>query len=76
MRIRDMVSIVMPTYNAENHIVSSIESVLTQSYENWELIVIDDNSSDNTIDIVKDYALKERRIKIITLKKKCWSSNC
>lgn len=50
-----LVSIISPTYNCGHFISETINSVLSQSYENWEMIIIDDNSSDNTPDIVKQY---------------------
>ncbi|EPT9294288.1 glycosyltransferase family 2 protein [Vibrio parahaemolyticus] len=50
-----LISIVMPAFNAEKTIKASIESVLNQSYENWELIICDDGSSDGTLDIVGNF---------------------
>lgn len=47
-----LVSIVMPAYNSENTILQSIKSVLSQSYDHWELLIIDDASNDKTVDIV------------------------
>jgi len=56
------VSIIMPAYNAEKYIGEGIASVINQSYKNWELIVIDDGSTDNTAIIVKQLADTEKRI--------------
>ncbi len=53
--MNDMVSIIMPSYNTANCISESIESVIAQTYTNWELIVVDDCSTDNTDDMVKPY---------------------
>ncbi len=50
----------MPAYNAELFIQKAIESVLAQSYTNWELIVVNDGSTDTTADIVKSYVHLER----------------
>ncbi|ENP0848336.1 glycosyltransferase family 2 protein [Vibrio parahaemolyticus] len=50
------VSIVMPSYNSANTIIESIESILAQTYKNWELIIVDDCSSDNTWDILSEYS--------------------
>ena len=61
-----MVSIIMAAYNAEKTIESSIKSVLNQSYPNWELIVINDRSSDNTSLLLNNLAQEDNRIKIIT----------
>lgn len=51
----DLVSIIMPTYNNAEYICASVNSVLNQSYENWELIIIDDCSNDGTEDILNDF---------------------
>ena len=58
-----LVSIIMPLYNAEKYISSAIESILHQTYFNFELIIIDDGSSDGSADICKSYALKDHRIR-------------
>ena len=58
----DLVSIVMPSYNTAEYIAESIDSVLNQSYTNWELIIVDDASTDNTDFVVEPY-LKDKRIK-------------
>lgn len=64
----EMVSIIMPVYNGERYIGTSIESVLSQTYLNWELLIINDNSNDKTKQIVKGYQKKDSRIKIYNLK--------
>ena len=58
-----LVSIVMPSYNTEKYIVDSIDSVLKQTYTNWELIIVDDCSTDNTEKVVASY--NDERIKFI-----------
>lgn len=55
-----LVSIIMPSYNTAKYISYSIESVLNQTYKNWELIIIDDCSTDNTDEIIKKYNSEER----------------
>lgn len=65
--IDGLVSIIMPAYNAEKYISESIESVLAQTYKNWELIVVDDCSKDGTIDVIKQYQMLDNRIKVISL---------
>lgn len=57
-----MVSIIMPAYNAEKYIEQAIQSVLQQTYTDWELIVIDDGSSDNTVTILSKLAELDSRI--------------
>lgn len=52
----DLVSIVMPSYNTAQYIGDSIRSVLAQTYENWELLIVDDRSTDNTREIVAGFA--------------------
>ena len=58
--MNDLVSIVMPSYNTGCFIKETIESVLAQSYPTWELIIVDDCSSDNTDDIVRQYLFDGR----------------
>ena len=59
----DLVSIIMPSYNTEKYIADSICSVLAQSYTNWELIIVDDASTDNSLKIVNE--LKNNNILIL-----------
>lgn len=61
----DLVSVIMPAYNAEKYIAESIESVIAQTYTNWELIIVDDGSTDNTAKIVSNYVVLDTRIKYI-----------
>lgn len=49
------VTIIMPAYNAEQYIVNAISSIINQTYKNWELIIIDDKSTDKTINIIRKY---------------------
>ena len=58
------VSIIMPSYNTGRFISETIESVLAQSYSDWELIIVDDCSNDNTDDVVSQY-LTDKRIRYI-----------
>lgn len=59
----ELVSIIMPTYNSADHVEESIKSILAQTYQNWELIITDDNSSDDTRLILQRYATEHKRIK-------------
>ena len=58
-------SIIMPAHNSAETIETSIESIQSQDYESWELIVINDHSEDDTKGVVKDIAKKDKRIKHI-----------
>lgn len=64
----DLVSIIMPAYNASKFIESVIDSILSQTFLNWELLITDDCSLDNTFDILSEYSSKDERIKIFRLK--------
>lgn len=59
------VSIIMPAFNSENTIVKSIESILSQNFKNFELIVVDDGSTDSTFKIVSDFASVHDNINVI-----------
>ncbi|MFH6961036.1 glycosyltransferase family 2 protein [Flavobacterium plurextorum] len=63
----DLVSILTPTFNAEKFIRATIESVQKQTYENWEMILVDDASTDQTAKIIADFAQNESRIKLYQL---------
>jgi hypothetical protein len=64
-----LVSIITPSYNSASFIKESINSVLSQTYENWEMIIVDDASKDNTTEIIEEYIKKDSRIKLIRLEK-------
>lgn len=66
--IDDVVSIITPAYNAAAYIAETIESVFNQTYINWEMLIVNDCSKDNTSEIVQSYAAKDKRIKLINLK--------
>lgn len=61
----DLVSVIIPTFNVADYIGETIQSVLDQTYKNFEIIIIDDCSTDNTCDIVNTYAEKDSRVKCI-----------
>lgn len=65
MTAQILVSIIIPTYNRAEFLPRSINSVINQTYKNWELIIVDDRSTDNTLQLVKKYAEKDKRIKYI-----------
>ncbi|EAL0983265.1 glycosyltransferase family 2 protein, partial [Campylobacter jejuni] len=59
------ISIILPTFNVEKYIAKALESCINQSFKDIEIIVVDDCGSDKSIDIAKEYAKKDERIKII-----------
>lgn len=61
----NLVSIIMPAYNAEKYIAASIRSVIAQTYSEWELIVVDDGSTDSTATVVQEFVSRDSRIKYI-----------
>lgn len=63
MDVTPLISIIIPLYNAEKYIPETIQSVLNQTYKNWELIIVDDGSTDNSANIVKSYIDEDTRIK-------------
>ena len=58
-----LISCIIPTFNRRQLLKEAIESVLNQTYDNWELIIIDDQSTDNTKEMVESYIKKDKRIK-------------
>ncbi|MDE6860124.1 MAG: glycosyltransferase [Duncaniella sp.] len=64
-----LVSIITPSYNCAKFIGETIESILAQTYTNWELLITDDCSSDNSYGIISEYAKKDNRIKLFSLEK-------
>lgn len=64
--MKPLISIILPTYNGERFISQSIESCIKQTFKDWELIIVNDCSSDATLDIVLRYAMQDSRIKVIS----------
>lgn len=60
-----LISVIIPVYNAEEYIARALESVLNQTYEKLDIIVVDDGSDDNSLDICKRYAACDKRIKLL-----------
>lgn len=60
-----MISIIIPVYNVEKYLERCLDSVLNQSYKNLEIILINDGSTDSSLDICLKYAKKDNRIKLI-----------
>ena len=68
-RMKDLVSIITPAYNCSFFVGETIRSVLSQTYDNWEMIIVDDASTDNTLEVIKDFAKNDSRIKVFSLEK-------
>lgn len=64
-----LISVVVPVYNVEHYLHACIKSVLGQSYRYWELILVNDGSSDNSLAICKEYAAHNKNIKVIDVKR-------
>ena len=71
----NLVSIITPSYNSSKFIAQTIESVISQTYQNLEMIVIDDNSPDKANEIIEEYCKKDSRIKHIKLEKNIGPAN-
>ena len=63
--MQDLVSIIVPIYNMENKLVKCLDSICSQTYENYEVLLIDDGSKDNSAEICKTYEKKDKRFKYI-----------
>ena len=64
IKYRDLVSVITPAFNSGRFVTETINSVLSQTYQNWELIIVDDGSTDETVRIVKSFQEKDNRIKL------------
>jgi teichuronic acid biosynthesis glycosyltransferase TuaG len=64
-----LVSIITPSFNSEKFIAETIQSVQNQSYQNWEMIIVDDSSTDQTVTIVEQLIKKDSRIRLFQLDK-------
>ena len=67
--MQGLVSIIMPNYNCAEYVEETVKSVLEQTYSDWELIFVDDCSTDNSVEIVKAFAEKDGRIKLFVNEK-------
>lgn len=73
---KELISIISPVYNNSHHLPTCIESVLSQNYDNWELILIDDCSNDESKHIIELYQKKDSRIKGLFLKENVGAGKC
>lgn len=68
--MQQLISVIVPVYNAQDYIADTIDSVLQQTYTNWELLLVDDCSTDNSASIIREYMDKDQRIKYFRVAKK------
>jgi glycosyltransferase involved in cell wall biosynthesis len=66
----DLISVIMPVYNAEKYLDKSIQSIINQTYKNFEFIIIDDGSTDNSLIIINQFSNNDQRIIVITRENK------
>lgn len=72
----DKVSVIIPVYNCEKFLKQTIESVINQTYENWEAIIVNDASTDNSLKEAIKYAKKDPRIKVVNMPQNSGVSAC
>ena len=72
--VKPLVSIIVPVYNVEQYLPQCLDSIVNQTYENIEVICVNDGSPDNSIKILEDYSAKDSRIKVISQKNQGVSS--
>ena len=71
-----IVSIIIPLYNASAYVAETLHSVLCQTYRDWEAILVDDCSTDNTVDVVKCIIKEDSRLKLYCLEKNVGKASC
>ena len=69
MKTNPILTVLMPVYNADKFLDESIGSILNQTYSDFEFIILDDASTDSSLKIIKNYAKKDKRIKVLDNKK-------
>ncbi|MBK7296878.1 MAG: glycosyltransferase family 2 protein [Flavobacteriales bacterium] len=71
-----LVSVIIPSYNKRDYIVDTIASVQAQTYGNWELLVVDDVSTDGTVDLIREIAKSDPRISVDVVDKNSGANRC
>lgn len=62
--VKKLISVVIPVYNVKNYLGKTLECILEQTYTNWELILVDDGSTDGSLEIAREYCIKDERIRL------------
>ena len=75
-KVRPTVDIILPNYNKDNFLDKTLNSIFSQTYKNWKLFIIDDNSFDNSKKIIENYKHQNNKIKVLYLKKNKGVSFC
>lgn len=68
---KPLISVVMGVYNGEKYLAMGVESIINQTFTQWEMIICDDGSNDNTWDLLQHYAQQDRRIRVIRNESNC-----
>ena len=71
-----LLTVLMPVYNADKFLDESINSILSQTYSDFEMLILDDASTDNSLKIIKAYAKEDKRIKILVNKNNRGQAKC
>ena len=66
--MKGIISVIMAVYDGEEYLKDCIESILNQSFKDFELIIINDGSTDNSLNIIKEYIKRDKRIRVINQK--------
>ena len=61
-----VISVLLPVYNAQRYLAAAVESVLGQSFADFELIAFDDGSTDGSLQLLRDYAARDPRVRVFT----------
>ena len=71
-----MISIIVPNYNKSNYILDTLQSIENQNFKNWECFIIDDNSNDNSVSLIKNFIKTKSKFNLIVNDKNYGASYC
>ncbi|MCO5237726.1 MAG: glycosyltransferase family 2 protein [Chitinophagaceae bacterium] len=71
-----IISVVIPSYNKARYLPSTVQTVLSQTLKDWELIIVDDNSTDGSVELIKEFALTDTRIKFVVSEENKGANYC